>query len=161
METPLYQEDQLIGRWFVLLVLFVTLIMIASTFVVPTQERVYFLALSVFVIALVSTFFRMRVVVTASELRFGFMLWRKRFPLEEIEIVGVEPIPFIAGAGIHFHRGRWVYNARLLSEGVHLVYQGKKHYLIGSDNAEALLRILKTATTPRHLEQESVAHESG
>ena len=116
--------------------------------------------ISGFVVLLIFLAMVMKVVVTSSELRFGFAFWRVRFPLKDVEVLGVEPIPLLAGIGIHYHRGKWVYNARQ-GQGTHIVYQGKKHYLIGSDNPETLFNALKTATTPHQWERESAAHESG
>jgi hypothetical protein len=76
------------------------------------------------------------VEVYAGEIRFGFPLWRKRFGADQIEIGSVETISFAAGMGIHYWRGRWVYNARL-GRGV-TVKSGKTTYLLGSDHPERL-----------------------
>jgi hypothetical protein len=76
------------------------------------------------------------VEVHPGELRFGFPLWRMRFPADRIEVGDVEKISFAAGIGIHFWRGRWVYNARF-GRGL-LIRAGKTSYLLGSDDAERL-----------------------
>ena len=111
-------------------------------------ERIFdtiFLVIMGIAIVLLLLSMVMKVVITTTELRFGFPFWRVRLSLEELEVIGVEPIPLLAGVGIHFSRGKWVYNARL-GEGIHLVVAGKKHYLIGSDNPQTLFNALKTAT---------------
>lgn len=80
------------------------------------------------------------VEVSAGELRFGFPLWRKRIPAGKIEVGGMETVSFAAGIGIHFWRGRWVYNARF-GRGV-VVKSGKATYLLGSDHPERLQNAL-------------------
>ena len=149
METPIHQERQPLSRALFLLVMVIIAGCILLSVVMTKGERIFdtiFLVIMGIAISLLLMSMIMKVVITSTELRFGFPFWRVRLPLNEVEIIGVEPIPLMAGVGIHFSRGRWVYNARL-GEGVHLVSAGKKHYLIGSDNAQALFNALKTATT--------------
>jgi len=150
METPIHQESQLIGKWFVLLIVSFFVAAVVVAFLTTSEEEA---GMGLFGLLLLLVFlafcFRMKVVVTASELRFGFMFWRKRLPLANVEVLAIEYVPLMAGFGIHYHRGKWVYNAHFKGQGVHLVYQGRKHYLIGSDNPEALLNALKTAMATR------------
>ena len=93
---------------------------------------------------------QLTVEVYPGELRFGFPLWRKRIPADRIEVGGVESISFAAGIGIHFWRGRWVYNARF-GRGV-MLKAGKRAYLLGSDHPErlqsALLMVAKRRESP-------------
>jgi ABC-type Fe3+-siderophore transport system permease subunit len=148
METPIYQEHQKISRALMAFVLLIVAGCVVLSVVMTKGERIFdtiFLVIMGIAISLLLMSMTMRVVITTTELRFGFPFWRVRLPLETIEIIGVEPIPLLAGIGIHFSRGRWVYNARQ-GDGVHLVVAGKKHYLIGSDYAQALFNALKQAT---------------
>ncbi len=148
METPIHQERQPLSRALFLLVMVIIAGCILLSVMMTQGERIFdtiFLVIMGIAISLLLMSMIMKVVITSTELRFGFPFWRVRLPLNEVEIIGVEPIPLMAGVGIHFSRGRWVYNARL-GEGVHLVVAGKKHYLIGSDNPQALFNALKTAT---------------
>ncbi|MBU1706962.1 hypothetical protein KKB28_03495 [bacterium] len=147
METPIHQERQTLSRSLFLFVIIIIAGLVFMSVVMTKGERIFdtiFLAIMGIAISLLLLSVVMKVVITSTELRFGFPFWRVRFPLEQIDVIGVEPIPLLAGVGIHFSRGRWVYNARQ-GEGVHLVVAGKKHYLIGSDNAQALFNALKTA----------------
>jgi hypothetical protein len=93
---------------------------------------------------------QLSVEVYPGELRFGFPFWRKRFPADKIEVGDVETISFAAGIGIHFWRGRWVYNARF-GRGV-MLKAGKISYLLGSDHPErlqsALLTVAKRRVSP-------------
>jgi hypothetical protein len=85
------------------------------------------------------------VEVYPAELRFGFPFWRKHIPVDRLEVGDVETISLAAGIGIHFWRGRWVYNARF-GRGV-VVKSGKTTYLLGSDRPgrlqSALLMVAK------------------
>jgi hypothetical protein len=93
---------------------------------------------------------QLSIEVSPDELRFGFPFWRKRFPADRIEVGGAETISLAAGIGIHYWRGRWVYNSRL-GRGV-VVKAGKITYLLGSDHPErlqsALLMIAKRKASP-------------
>jgi hypothetical protein len=141
METPIYQEHQKISRALMAFVLLIVAGCVVLSVVMTKGERIF----DTIFLVIMGIAISLRVVITTTELRFGFPFWRVRLPLETIEIIGVEPIPLLAGIGIHFSRGRWVYNARQ-GDGVHLVVAGKKHYLIGSDYAQALFNALKQAT---------------
>lgn len=160
METPVHQESQTMGKWFPFLMACVFALMVVVAITSPRKETAWLLAAVLLILVVFFGMRTMKVVVTPTELRFGFAFWRKRLPLNDVEVLGVENIPLAAGIGIHFYPGKWVYNARL-GQGVHLVYEGKKHYLIGSNNPEALFSALKTATTPHQWERELTAHQSG
>lgn len=146
----------MMGKWFTLLMVFIIVMMVIITIESPRKETAWLLATLVLVLAVFLGMRTMKVVVTTSELRFGFAYWRKRLPLADVEVVGVEQIPLLAGIGVHYYPNRWVYNARV-GGGVHLVYQGKRHYLIGSDNPEVLFHALKTATASYQRTSESVS----
>jgi ABC-type Fe3+-siderophore transport system permease subunit len=149
METPIHQERQSLSRVLFFLVIGIVGALILFSFLMVQGNRIFDSILFVIMgiaIGLLLMSIVMKVVVTSTELRFGFPFWRVRCPLKDIEVVAVEPIPILAGVGIHLARGRWVYNARQ-GDGVHLIIKGKKHYLVGSDNAQALFNVLKEATT--------------
>jgi hypothetical protein len=139
IETPIYQESQTLPTWFLVLVGAVLMVAIVSS-ILTAPEEVLGLVLVVLVLLVIffSLSYRMRVVITSSELRFGFGFWRKRMPLRDVQVVGIESIPLMNGMGIHYWRGKWIYSARFNGRGMHLVYQGKKHYLIGSNQPETL-----------------------
>ena len=83
---------------------------------------------------------QLSVEVYSREIRFGFPLWRKTYPLSDIAVGDVEEIPFGAGIGIHFWRKKWVYNARF-GRGL-TIRAGKVVYLLGSDHPERLQNAL-------------------
>jgi hypothetical protein len=146
METPVYEESQTMPTWFLLLIGLVLLAALASALLSAPEEQLGLVLVVLFVLAvMLFLFYRMRVAVTTSELQFGFTIWRKRLPLQDIQVLGTEPIPWYAGLGIHFYGGKWIYSARFKGQGVHLVYQGKKDYLIGSNHPDALLSALTAA----------------
>jgi hypothetical protein len=150
METPIYQESQTMPTWFALLICLLGVAAILCVFLTASEKEFGFAVLALFLcFAILALFLQMKVVITTSDVSFGFAIWRKRVALRDIEILGIEPIPVLAGFGIHYYGGKWVYNASFKGQGVHLVYQGKKHYLIGSNHPEALLSALKTATATR------------
>lgn len=134
----------MMGKWFTLLMIFLVVVMVIAAIESPRTETAWIIATTIVILAVFLGMRTMKVVVTTGELRFGFAYWRKRLPLWDVEIVGVEQIPFLAGIGVHYYPNRWVYNARI-GRGVHLVYHGKRHYLIGSDDPDALFNVLKTA----------------
>ena len=163
METPIHKESQTIPKWLLFLVVCVVVLLVVLAVWLPDEREMMSTIIafaSGFIVLLVFLAMVMKVVVTSNELRFGFPFWRVRFPLKDVEVLGVEPIPLLAGIGIHYHRGKWVYNARQ-GQGVHLVCRKEKHYLIGSDNPEVLYNALKTATTPFQWERAAAARKSG
>ena len=93
---------------------------------------------------------QLTIEVYPNELQFGFPLWRKRYAADRIEVGDVETVSLAAGIGIHYWRGRWVYNSRL-GRGV-VVKAGRVTYLLGSDHPErlqsALLMIAKRRAEP-------------
>ncbi|MBU1936194.1 hypothetical protein KKG05_02265, partial [bacterium] len=115
METPIHQERQTLSRALFSFVMLIIAGCVVLSVLMTKGERIFdtiFLVIMGIVISLLLMAMVMKVVVTSTELRFGFPFWRVRFPLEQIDVIGVEPIPLLAGVGIHFSRGRWVYNAR-------------------------------------------------
>ncbi|MFH1010981.1 MAG: hypothetical protein V1784_07085 [bacterium] len=132
--------------WFVVLTGLVLIVAIISAVLTAPEEELGLVLVVLLLLAVVfSLFFRMRVRITTGELHFGFKIWRKRLPLQDIQVLGMESIPLLAGLGIHYYAGKWIYSARFKGQGVHLVYQGKKHYIIGSNHPDVLLSALRTA----------------
>lgn len=140
MESTLFEEQQDIPLRGPL-----TLASAAAFFVIPVFTKMPLLVvLSMFAAGigiswLMSSFMQMTTRVTASGLTFGPNIWTKRIPSNEIEIIGPQKIPFLAGVGIHFYRGKTYYNMRM-GKGLE-VKHGRKTYVIGS----AKLAELETA----------------
>lgn len=85
-------------------------------------------------------FSRFHVVVTRSELRFGFRVFEKRLPLERIHVGEIRDISFWHGIGIHYMRGTAIWNAKL-GRGLQ-ISDGKRRYLVGSNQPERLQSVL-------------------
>lgn len=112
----------------------------AAFFVIPLFTKMpLFVILVMFaagigVSVLISSFMRMQTRVTISELTFGPNIWTRRIPAAEINVVGPQKIPFMAGVGIHRYRGKIYYNMRL-GKGLEIKH-GKRTYVIGSAKLE-------------------------
>ncbi len=91
---------------------------------------------------LISSFMRMYTRVTQSSLSFGTsFLLRRTLPATELEVVGPQAIPFLAGIGVHYFRGKIYYNMRL-GKGLE-VKHGKRTYVIGSARLEEFQAALR------------------
>jgi hypothetical protein len=91
METPIHQERQTLSRVFFLFVIFIIAGCVLLSVMMVKGERIFdtiFLVIMGIAILILLLSMVMRVVVTSTELRFGFPFWRVRLPLEEIEIIG-------------------------------------------------------------------------
>jgi len=142
METPIYSEKQAMKFRWPLAALGMAIMFFGA---LQTWQREPFgaatMVLFAFVFGLVLWGFTVfSIVVTPTELRFGFPLFRKRFSLDEVEIGDVEKIALLAGIGIHFWNRKWVYNARL-GQGVNVTH-GRYHYLVGTGQPEQLQHAL-------------------
>ena len=137
MSSAIYEEKQTMYLRvpIVALVVAVTLFGAWQTRDVPLATAIMLLASLAFAAALWGLT-QLKVIVTPTEIRFGFPFFRKRFPLAKIRVGDVTKIAFLAGLGIHFWGGRWVFNARF-GRGV-LITSGRFEYLIGSDHPERL-----------------------
>ncbi len=138
MESEIYSEKQAMKFRWPLAVLGAAIMIVGAA---GTWEKEPYGAATMIFFALVFAlviwgFTVFSIVVTPTELRFGFPLFRKRFALSELEIGDVEKIGLLAGIGIHFWNRKWVYNARL-GRGVNLTH-GRYHYLVGSEQPEQL-----------------------
>lgn len=142
METPIYTEKQAMSfRW--PMALLGSAIMLFGAAQMWDQEPYGAAAMVLFAVAFAFVlwgFTVFSVVVTPTELRFGFPIFRKRFPLGEVEIGDVERIGLMAGIGIHLWNRKWVYNARL-GRGVNIRH-GRFQYLVGSNEPEQLQNAL-------------------
>jgi len=146
METPLHEESQTMPTWFAVLTgLVLVAAILAALFAAPEEELGLALLILLLLAIVFAFFYRMKITITASELRFGFPVWCKRLSLQDIQVMGTETIPLLAGLGIHYYGGKWIYGARFKGQGVHLVSQGKKHYIIGSNHPDVLLSALHSA----------------
>jgi hypothetical protein len=144
MEAPVYEETQSMQfRWVVLMLTVAA--MVASTIAAhgDVVDYVWISVLAVGIFLLLWKLLIFRVIVTKTEIRFGYPFWRKRIPLTEVRVGTVDAIPLWAGVGIHLWRDRWVYNGRL-GRGVTL-RSGGRTYLVGSDLPESLQSALLTS----------------
>ena len=136
METPIYSEKQVMKlRW--LLATVGIAIMLVGAYLNFNREPFGSLVMVLFAAAfgvIWLGFTTFSIVVTPTELRFGFPIFRKRFPLTTVQVGDVDKIGFLAGIGIHFWAGKWVYNARFGS-GVNITH-GRVRYLLGSNQPE-------------------------
>ena len=140
-ETPVYTETQnAIFR--VPLILIVAAILLFGAWQVREQrwQAVMMAGMAIIAGGVIWGLTQLSVEVYSREIRFGFPLWRKTYPLSDIVVGDVEEISFGAGIGIHFWRGKWVYNARF-GRGV-AIKAKKTIYLLGSDHPERLQQVL-------------------
>jgi len=146
-QSILYQEEQPIYTWMIVLVFVVCALglIIPAAFGVrldhPSMRPGEITMLGV--LAMIWLFRKLRVVVTATQLLFGFPVWKKRLRLDMITVGGVVAIPFMAGFGIHFWGKRMYINAKM-GKGVEVIAKDRK-YVIGSDSPEKLDNALKSA----------------
>ena len=142
METPVYTERQVM-RFRLPLVLVGVAVMLYGAYLnrhgEPHSALIMVFFAMVFAVVLwgITVF---NIVVTPTELRFGFPIYRKRFPLAQVAVGDVERIALIAGIGIHFWAGKWVYNARY-GRGVNIKH-GRFRFLLGSNQPEHLQNTL-------------------
>ncbi|MCL4306141.1 hypothetical protein KJZ99_09515 [bacterium] len=144
METPIFEESQEIplrgplafmsGAAFFVIPLFTTM---------PLPLILLMFACGIGMSTFIGAFMRMHTLVTSAVLSFGPKLWTRRIPISEIEVIGPEQIPLLAGVGIHKFRGKIYYNMRL-GEGL-AIRTGKRHYVVGSARIQQLQLALETA----------------
>ena len=149
METPLYSEKQAMRFRWPLAVLGVAIMLYGAMETWPTEPlgamvMILLAAGFVFVFCAFTVF---TVVVTPTELRFGFPIFRKRFQLAEVEIGEVERIGVLAGIGIHFWNRKWVYNGRF-GQGVNIRH-GRYRYLVGTGRPAELQNVLMQSVPRR------------
>lgn len=145
MTMPVFEERQPVALLIGLAVLAVAL-GLAPLAIAPESPEVLIAAgaLAATLVLVLAGFRRLTIIVTGTELRFGFPLLGKRLPLRIIEVGDILPIPFWYGWGIHFVRGMWVWNARL-GRGL-LITAGRRKFLLGTAQAERLQSVLREQT---------------
>jgi hypothetical protein len=150
METTIYRESQVMKfRWLLTLVGVVVMAVGAwQTWPHQPFESVIMILFALLFAVILYGFTEFSVVITPTELRFGFPIYRKRFRLTEISVGDIEKIAVLAGIGIHFWNRKWVYNARY-GRGVNIRH-GRFLYLLGSDQPEQLQHAL-LQSAPRHV----------
>lgn len=131
MESVIFEEHQeivlrgplafLSGAAFFVIPLFTTM---------PLPLILLMFVLGIGMTYLMNSFMQMHTLVTPTELWFGPKIWTRRVPVGQTEIVGPQEIPFMAGVGIHYFRGKTYYNMRM-GKGL-AVKHGSKLYVIGS-----------------------------
>ena len=134
METPIYSEKQRL-KYRLLLVIAGVSVLLFGVSQSYREEPIGALAMLLFAVVFVVIllgFTEFNTIITATELRFGFPLFRKRFQLSELNVGDIEKIAVLAGIGIHYWSGKWVYNARF-GDGVNITH-GRRRYLIGSNH---------------------------
>ncbi len=150
MEITLYEETQEIPLRGPL-----TFLSAAAFFVIPlftTMPLALILlmfALGIGMSYLIRSFMRMHTRVTQITLSFGPMIWTKRYPLAEIEVIGPCDIPFWAGVGIHGWRNKVYYNMRF-GQGLEIKH-GQMHFVFGTARAaepQAALRDAQPRVIP-------------
>jgi hypothetical protein len=146
-ESVLYKEEQKFYPW----VIWLIVIACASGIIIPLSVGVPFSHSSIWIGVLVYAllvvvfwlFRKLMVVITPTQLIFGYPIWKKKLRLD-ITIVGsVVSIPFMAGAGIHYWAGKMFVNARW-GKGVE-VTSNNKTYVIGSNSPEILMESIRSA----------------
>jgi hypothetical protein len=142
METTIYRESQVMKfRWLLTLVGVVVMAVGAwQTWPHQPFESVIMILFALLFAVILYGFTEFSVVITPTELRFGFPIYRKRFRLTEISVGDIEKIAVLAGIGIHFWNRKWVYNGRY-GRGVNVTH-GRYHYLLGSNSPEQLQNAL-------------------
>ena len=149
-ETPMYQEEQsnlplMIAIYAVMLAFGVLGLVTAGAGAKEGWSIILVLAL-IFPIV-IRAFSRMRIVVTSSEIRFGFPAIHKRLPISKVRLGEVVDLKWWYGIGVHFVFTRWVYNTRL-GQGVE-VYGNGTRYIIGSRDPGKLKFYISSALSQR------------
>ena len=145
-ETVLYQEEQQFYSWVMYLigVSCVVLVLLPLCLGASTKDPGIWIGLTAMALVLaVCWLFRKLVVqLTPTHLIFGFPVWKIKLSIDDFEIGEVVTIPVIAGAGVHYWRGRTYFNAKMGS-GLE-VTTIKKTYVIGSDDPDNLAETLRS-----------------
>ncbi|RPH92838.1 hypothetical protein EHM69_11905 [candidate division KSB1 bacterium] len=148
MDTPLYEEKQsFFLRPLFVLIIFAILLWGAWDVHETPLHSVMLIGMAFLSALIFWGFSELRSKVTATEFIFGFPFYKKRIPLDQLTVGGVQRISFGAGVGIHFWRGSWLYCARF-GRGVEISVDDTK-YLIGSDHPEMLQAALLQRASPR------------
>ncbi|MBI5059745.1 hypothetical protein HZB60_08200 [candidate division KSB1 bacterium] len=148
METPVHSEAQRTYDWMWIVFTISSLVLILTWGLKLPEPGRYFTVGGLLLIALfLWGFLELRVVITMSEVRFGFPFWRKRFPLKAVSVGDVVQLTVWNGIGIHRVARGWVFNARF-GRAVE-IFAGGVRYLIGSNDPERLQAALLRAAPRR------------
>ena len=146
-ESVLYSEEQSFYPWLIWLIVIACAlgIIIPVSVGVPFGHSSIWIEILMFAILLAAfwLFRKLMVVITPTQLIFGFPVWKKKLRLDTIAVGNVVSIPFMAGAGIHCWRGKTFVNART-GKGVE-VTSNDKTYVIGSNSPELLMESIRSA----------------
>jgi hypothetical protein len=146
-ESVLYSEEQRFYPWLIWLIIIafaIAIIIPLSVGVSFSHSSIWITMLTYAILIVVFWLFRkLMVVITPTQLIFGFPIWKKKLRLDTIMVGSVVKIPFIAGAGIHCWGGKTFINARM-GKGVE-VTSNEKTYVIGSDGPDTLLESVRSA----------------
>jgi hypothetical protein len=149
-ETSIYQEEQsnlpLMISIYVAMLIFGMLGLVTAGAGAKEGWPIILVLAVIFPIA-IWAFSRMRIVVTPSEIRFGFPAIHKRLPISKVRLGEVVDLKWWYGIGVHFVFTRWVYNTRL-GQGVE-VYGNGTRYIIGSRDPEKLKFFISSALNRR------------
>jgi len=146
-KSILYQEKQPIYSWLIVLVFVACALglIIPAAFGVRLDHQAMRPGeiMMVAILIVIWLFRKLIVVITPTQLTFGFPIWKKRLRLDTIVVGGVVTIPFLAGFGIHFCGKRMYVNAKM-GRGVELTAKDRR-YVIGSDSPEKLDNAIRSA----------------
>jgi len=140
MDASLYEEEQRFPAWIYAVSGAVLVVALVLSYRSGHEDFWALVLIAAVIVVSLWLFSRFHVVVTESELRFGFRVFKKTIPLSVIEIGEIRDITFWHGIGIHYLRGTAIWNAKL-GRGLQ-VSDGKRRYLVGSDQPERLQSVL-------------------
>jgi hypothetical protein len=147
VESVLYSEEQRFYPWLIWLIVVAcaVAIIIPVSLGVPFGHSSIWISVLIYVVLVVIfwLFRKLMVVITPTELIFGYPVWKKKLRLDTIMVGSVVSIPFMAGAGIHYWAGKMFVNARM-GKGVE-VTSNNKTYVIGSNSPETLMESIRSA----------------
>lgn len=150
-QTILYQEIQPMVSWVILLLVFAlisnlaVLLFLISVPTVPLWPKLLLAAVMLGLTMIIWMFRRLSIVLTDSEISFGFALIRKRLQWQDIQNVQEEPYLFSRfwGWGIRYDlRGTFGYIARS-GMGVQIQTRRRWRYFISTDRPQTVLGIAR------------------
>jgi hypothetical protein len=146
-ESVLYTEEQRFYPWVIWMIVIAcaAAIFVPVSFGVPLGHSSIWISVLVYAVLIIVfwLFRKLMVVITPTQLIFGFPVWKKKLRLDNVLVGDVVTIPFMAGAGIHYWAGKMFVNARW-GRGVE-VTSNSKTYVIGSDSPDTLIEYIRSA----------------
>jgi hypothetical protein len=151
-ESVIYQEEQTLYPWLMALITLVCLsgIIVSILMGVPLREHGTWVAwlVVIVVVILLGLFRKLTVQITPTQLVFGYPIWKKRAPLNEVLVGEVVKIPYVAGMGIHYWAGKTYVNARM-GGGLEVIIGGRT-FVIGSNQPHRLSSAIKSVIAGNH-----------